>query len=485
MLNVVWFKRDLRVSDHRPLREAVEAGMVAPLYIIEPDFWAQPTASARQWRFVARTLAALRTQLAVLGAPLIVRVGDAVEVLESFRANTQELVLWSHEETGDLFSRERDHRVAEWAEANGIPWHQTPQPGIIRGSPSREAWSATWTAETGTKPLPPPEAMIAHGYTPGKIVSERILYLDDDPCNDLAAGPTVARRLLKCYLETGTENGQDGPAPRHPTVDGEPRLSAHVSWGTLSLREIRQALEVEFGGRTAVPVDRLLQRMRFRTDLIQRLEDQPTLQVRAMHAAFSAVECSDSPVLAEAWCEGQTGLPIVDATMRALTQSGWVDLDLRLLAMSVAAHHLRLDWRDFGVRLARLLTNYEPGVHWNLCQMAAGVTGFADCEIADVHAAGPRLDPEGAFVREWVPELRRVPDAQVHTPWSMSAEQQTEANCIIGADYPASVVDFAVAGRDAARRLEAIRSTRGFEDEARKLRFRHTERGTAIGAAAS
>ena len=135
--------------------------------------------------------------------------------------------------------------------------------------------------------------------------------------------------------------------------------------------------------------------------------------------------------------------------------------------------------------MARLLTNYEPGVHWNLCQMAACTTGFVDREIADPAAIGAAIDPSGAFVREWVPELRDVPDDALQMPWTMPAEQQTAVNCIIGADYPAPVVDFAVAYETAKERLKTIQSQPGFEDECRKLRARHESRGAALDAAAS
>ena len=485
MLNVVWFKRDLRITDHEPLLKAVEEGIVAPLFIVEPEYWAQSTCSARQWRFVSRTLAALRTQLAVLGAPLIVRVGDAVEVLEGIRANTSELKIWSHEETGDAFCRARHARVSAWAQEHKVIWHETPQQGVRRCEDSRDGWIEAFDRQTSGTPLPAPDQMLAHGFTPGKIVSERILYLDDDPCTDLAAGPAVARRLLRSYLETGVETGSDGPSPHSRTVEGEPRISAHVSWGTISLREIRHQVEAEFGGRTAVPVDAIMNRLRFRTDLTQRIEDQPELETSPLHSAFSGVEYDDAPGLLAAWREGQTGLPIVDATMRALAQTGWIEFEFRVAAMSAAVHLLRLDWRTCGPIMASLLTNYEPGVHWNMCQMAARTTGFADREIIDPNKTGAEIDPSCAFVREWVPELRGLPDEMLQTPWKLSAEEQTEVNCIIGADYPAPAVDFTEAYAAAVESQQEPRSQPGFEDETRKMRYRHISRGKALGAAAS
>ena len=129
-LQLVWFKRDLRWVDHQPLIHALERGPVLPLYIVEPDFWRQPDASGRQWAFCREALIDLREGLAALGQPLVVRCGDAVEVLERARRQLGVEALWSHEETGNNWTYARDRRVAAWAKEQGIPWQEIPQFGV-------------------------------------------------------------------------------------------------------------------------------------------------------------------------------------------------------------------------------------------------------------------------------------------------------------------------------------------------------------------
>lgn len=472
MLNIVWFKRDLRIADHAPLLRAVGEGIVVPLFIAEPGYWARPTTSARQWRFVARSLAALRTQLAVLGAPLVVRVGEAVEVFETLRQQSTGMVIWSHHETADAFGRARNAAVGAWAAEHAIPWHELPQTGVFRGNRTREDWGARWQEAVEAEPLPAPDQMIAHGLVPGKIVSERILYLDDDPCMDLAAGPAVARRLMKNYFETGEETGPDS-GPDLQALDGEPRISAHVSLGTLSLREIHHLMRHEFADRSVIPFPAVMARLRERTDLLQRFEDQPDQETAPMHPAFAALDASEDPDMTARWEAGQTGYPMVDATMRALAGSGWVSPEKRVLALSVAIWRLEIDWRTAGTAMARLLTNYEPGVHWCLTQMAAGLTVFDDVDPVDPTAAIPGLDADGTFVRRWVPELAGVPTEWLATPWAMPVAAQADAGCRIGPDYPAPPDGAEERSAERQRQRDRIAQTPGFAEVAQDLFRRH------------
>ncbi|MGB1149154.1 MAG: deoxyribodipyrimidine photo-lyase, partial [Alphaproteobacteria bacterium] len=136
-LEVVWFKRDLRVEDHRPLAQAQAAaqcagqGAVLPLYIAEPEFWQLPDASARQWAFVAEGLESLQAALSARGQGLCLRTGDAVAVLEALRQAFPNMRLWSHEETGNAWTFARDRRVAAWASTHGIEWREIQPAGVI------------------------------------------------------------------------------------------------------------------------------------------------------------------------------------------------------------------------------------------------------------------------------------------------------------------------------------------------------------------
>ncbi|MDA9176038.1 deoxyribodipyrimidine photo-lyase, partial [Alphaproteobacteria bacterium] len=182
-LQIVWFKRDLRSQDHQPLARAAERGPVLPLYIAEPGWWAQPDASARQWRFVAESLSALREDLGQRGQPLAVRVGDATDVLSALHQKHGAFTLWSHEETGNAWSFARDQRVQAWARAHGIQWHEIQPSGVIRRLKQRNGWARRWDQTMAQALTPPPSHLPAiEDLEIGALPSASDLGLTEDPC---------------------------------------------------------------------------------------------------------------------------------------------------------------------------------------------------------------------------------------------------------------------------------------------------------------
>ena len=182
-LNIVWFKRDLRVADHRPLVEAVKLGPILPLYIVEPDLWAQPDSSARQWAFAAESLRELQGELAGLGQPLCVMVGDSVSIFQEIHRRYGVASLWSHEETGNGWTYARDLAVSAWAKAEGVPWREPRQFGIIRRLKSRNGWANAWDRSMAEPVTAPPVALQPiNGDWPTHIPTFSELGLAADPC---------------------------------------------------------------------------------------------------------------------------------------------------------------------------------------------------------------------------------------------------------------------------------------------------------------
>jgi len=490
-LQIVWFKRDLRVVDHRPLVQAQLHGPVLPLAIVEPQLWQQGDCSARQWNFCAEGLEELRVSLADLGQPLVVRIGAAVDILERARRHLGITGLWSHEETGNGWTYARDRAVAQWATDQGIPWHEIPQSGVVRRLPSRNGWAGRWEGRMAEPVAPAPQALQPLvGIDPGPIPAAADLGLAPDPCpGRQRGGRRQGLALLESFLsERGANYHRELSSPR-TAFESCSRLSPHLAWGTLSMREVvrhsrhcrdrLQARSSQGRGQWLRALRGFEARLHWHCHFIQKLESQPDLEFRELHPLTAGLRPSN-PERLELWAGGHTGLPFVDACMRALHATGWINFRMRAMLMSVASHHLWLPWRDSGLHLARLFVDYEPGIHWSQCQMQSGTTGINTIRIYNPIKQGQDHDPNGDFIRQWLPELAAVPGVHLHEPWLMAEITQQRVGCVLGSDYPLPIVEPAAAAREARERIWALRQQVGFRELAQSVHHQHGSRRAGL-----
>ncbi len=485
MLQVVWFKRDLRVEDHAPLAAALRAGRVLPLYIVEPEYWRLPDTSGRQWAFLRESLIELRADFAARGGALIVRVGDAVDVLADLHARHGIAALHSHEETGNAWTFARDKRVAEFVRERAIPWHETPQFGVVRRLADRDRWSAHFERFMA-RPIEPAPAQIARPaeIDPGVLPEWTDFASGDDTCpGRQRGGRKAAVELLEgFYAGRGRAYAFEMSSPATAARSCS-RLSAHLAAGTISMRETirrayaeRAALAQMLREARAVDLrsaDALIARLHWHCHFIQKLESEPAIEFRAMHPAHAARTHAHNEVAFRAWRDGRTGFPFVDACIRMLAATGWINFRMRAMLTAFASYHLDLDWRATGAVLARRFVDYEPGIHWPQIQMQSGLTGINAPRIYNPAKQSTDQDPDGAFIRRWVPELADSPTAALHAPWLYFDGAPPNG-------YPARIVDHEAAARAARERLSAIRREAGYGDAAQRVYRKHGSRKRPI-----
>ncbi|MEM8753040.1 MAG: deoxyribodipyrimidine photo-lyase, partial [Pseudomonadota bacterium] len=318
-LTVIWFKRDLRIADHRALAAAARDGRpLLPLYVAEPALWAQPTMSARQWAFVAESLAELRAALAALGQPLVMRVGDVVETLEAFRRTHGIAALHSHEETGDLWTFARDRRVADWAQGAGVRWTEHRQTGVIRRLKTRDGWAKEWDRFMAEPEASPPAALPPlDGIDPGPIPDAADLGLSPDPCPERQIGGSEAgHAALRSFLEERGETYRKDMSSPLAAERACSRLSPYLAWGAVSSREAAQALwarqvEVKAAAKPGLwkgALSSFSGRLHWRDHFMQKLEDEPEMETRCLHPAYEGLRpATPEAARLRAWAEGETG----------------------------------------------------------------------------------------------------------------------------------------------------------------------------------
>ena len=498
---VVWFKRDLRVQDHWPLLEAARRGPVLCLYVVEPGLWSQPDAAAQHYGFVRESLQALDAQLQALGSRLYLAVGEVVDVLAALHAALPFEALHAHEETGNAFTYARDLAVGRWCRAQGVGWHEWPQFGVVRRLRDRREWQPHWERHMTAVQAPTPLALHTPdlgeapqapvwpwGSRPWPTATE--LGLDPfEPPKRQRGGRGRAEAVLRDFLQHRSARYRGGISSPLSAPDACSRLSPYLAQGVLSMRELVQATRAELAilpaqaQRHRLGLQGFVSRLYWHCHFIQKLESEPELEWRNLHRGYDGLREADwNPAHFEALRQGRTGWPMVDACVAMLRETGWLNFRMRAMLVSVAAYPLWLHWQPVGHWLARQFLDYEPGIHWPQMQMQSGTTGINTTRVYNPIKQAMDHDPQGRFVRQWLPALRRVPDSWLFEPWRMGAEVADRCGLRIGQDIAVPPVELMDALRESKARMHALRRQSAVRAAKAAVLERHGSRRGMPGA---
>jgi deoxyribodipyrimidine photo-lyase len=461
-----WVRRDLRLCDNEALQGALgEAAAVIPVFVLDPVLLKAADVSPKRLAFLFGGLHALDADLRARGSRLIVRRGDPAEEIARLAAETGAVRVHAEADPWP-YARRRDEAVARRVPLRLHGGVTVQPPELLRkrdGSPYTvftpfsRAWRALPLPQAGA-PGACPEAL------PGVPEGVASLPLPEGPVpreNLFPPGEAEALRRLRAF-----GGGWSAPIYRYAAdrnrmdLEGTSQLSPYVRFGMVSARRAATvasgAIEIarDAGGRQGA--DTWLSELIWREFYMTILDAFPQVLGEAFQPALREVLWRNDNTEFAAWCEGRTGFPAVDAAMRQLVTTGWMHNRARMIVASFLVKDLLVDWR-WGERFfMQHLLDGDPAANNGGWQWTAGVGTDAApyFRIFNPSLQGAKFDPSGAYVRHWVPELARVPDRYLQEPWTMPAEEQRKAGCVIGADYPAPVVDHALAR---ARTLAAYR----------------------------
>ncbi len=466
--SVVWFKRDLRLNDHAALSQALCQGPVLCLYIVEPSLWRGADAATQHYHFLLESLRDLYLEFKRRGGLLRVVTGEAVDVLDKLYALQPFHTLYAHQETGNALSYARDRAVARWCRTHAIPWRQSQHFGVSRGLKDRDLWKDLWDQHVGQPCLPAPTsiACVALPWAEPALPTAAALGLDpSEPAQRQRGGRTLALDVLNSFLNDRSQQYRGGISSPLSAPTACSRLSAYLTFGCLSLREVVQATTQHLQALSPAQtwhkkgLTAFISRLYWHCHFIQKLESEPEIEFQNMHRGYDGLRENDwNPAHFEALKAGQTGWPMVDACVAMLRETGWLNFRMRAMLVSTAAYPLWLDWRPVGHWLARQFLDYEPGIHWSQLQMQSGTTGINIPRIYNPIKQAQDHDPNGMFVRRWLPAMRRVPDTWLLEPWKMPHSLQEQHNVYVSKDLSLPIVELEASTRAAKQKLYALRA---------------------------
>jgi len=505
-VQLLWYKRDLRIADHSPLAGAIGAGPVVAVYVHEPEQQHAPDRDPRHEYVLHDALAALRASFLARGARLIELHGSLPDVFVALHGVMPFSAIWAHEETGNALSYARDRRVRAWARRAGVAVHELPGNGVVRRLASRDGWADTWQQRMRSPMVPAPRHIMSPDESRTTAALTALPEGMHDPSHDIAApswsdwqrgGEARAHDTLHSFLSRRGQDYRRAMSSPNEAPASCSRISTALAFGTLSVRQAYQAARQRaraLRDESSVRHDpgaaqwsqslvSFASRLHWHCHFIQKLEDEPRLETSHYAPIFDGLRPSEPDMeRLDAWREGQTGYPLVDACMRSLRVTGWLTFRMRAMVMSFASYHLWLDWRHTGPVLARWFTDYEPGIHWTQCQMQSGTTGINTIRIYNPYKQAEEHDAAGTFVRRWVPELSALSNADLIRPERTPIMVQQMTGCVIGRDYPAPIVLHETAYGFARDRMHAVKLAAQRSGSAQRVYDRHGSRKTPFNA---
>jgi deoxyribodipyrimidine photo-lyase len=473
MSTIVWFRRDLRLTDNPALAAAAAAeGPVIPVYIHAPaeeGVW-QPGGASRWW--LHHSLVELRASLHARGSNLCIRSGDSLDVLRTLiRGTAVTRVVWNRCYEPAVVARDRAVKAAlreagiETSSYGGALLHEPWTVRTQSGGPFQvftPYWRQCKSLGNPSDPEPAPERTQAPAAWPQSAPLESLELLPRLPWSEgIAAtwtpGSNAAHEQLRRFL--GEAFDDYGAARDRPGISGTSRLSPHLHFGEIGPREIWHAIRrtAELHGRHAWRDSQFVTELGWREFAHHLLYHFPDTPLEPLRSSFARFPWRSDPKALSAWQRGLTGYPIVDAGMRELWRTGWMHNRVRMIVASFLVKDLLLSWKEGARWFWDTLVDADLAANTLGWQWAAGCGADAApfFRIFNPISQGTRFDGDGRYVRRWVPELARLPDPWLHQPWAAPEAALRAAGITLGTTYPVPIVDHGSARKSA---LEALRT---------------------------
>lgn len=476
-INIVWIKRDIRSQDHEPLQVAdAEAIPYLIIYLFEPSIIGYKDCSERHLQFQYHSIKAFNQLHNQTGKWIHSFYGEAQEIFNYLIKLFDIKKMFSYQESGIFITWRRDKWVADFCKQNKIEWKEYQRDGILRGIHNRNEWDKHWFQAIK-------KAVIRNTHTTQSlrlnldfgIPQQLITVWETYPKEFQPAGEQQAWRYLASFAEGRGHQYHRLISKPEASRKSCSRLSPYLAWGNISIRQAFQYIHAH----PAYPQNKfafegMLTRLRWHCHFIQKFEMECSYELRCINKGYEQMIYTNSEHKLTAWKLGQTGFPLVDACMRCLHQTGWINFRMRAMLVSILCHQLDVDWRKGMYHLAQLFLDYEPGIHYPQFQMQAGTTGINTIRMYNPVKQSIEHDPEGIFIKKWIPELKDIPTEYIHEPWKMTKLEQALFGLKNGIDYPTPIVNIELESKKAKEKIWGQRKQLLVQQENQRIVKKHT-----------
>ncbi|WP_299117347.1 cryptochrome/deoxyribodipyrimidine photo-lyase family protein [uncultured Winogradskyella sp.] len=479
-INVIWFKRDLRLQDNEAISNALKSEKrTLLLYVFENILLNDNHYSDRHFNFIRESIRDINCQLQQHNTKVLAINSDIISTLNALQELYKIDTVFSHTETGILVTYNRDKEFNRYCRNNFIKWKENKNNGVERGLLNRDNWFENWE-DYMSQNLEVFEPSNNQFLSLEEIASlESFLSFTDltTPIDTSfqKGGSTTGWKYANSFFEDRYKDYMFNISKPENSRTSCSRISPYIAWGNLSIRQVFQkGKAVKEKSKDKRHINAFLSRLRWQAHFIQKFEMEHTMEHASVNKGYHKLKKSISDEYQKAWKEGQTGFPLVDASMRCLIETGYVNFRMRAMLASFFTHILWQPWQAATTHLSQQFLDFEPGIHFPQLQMQAGETGINNLRIYNPTTNSLKYDADAIFIKKWVPELAHLDIHFIHEPNLMTPMESGFYNFELGKDYPKPIVDIKINRKKASDILWNMKKDPDVIRESFRILKRHT-----------